>query len=201
MELSDKSLKLILEYEVGGGEAYYNKELKHPSYPGGASGVTIGIGYDLGYNTADQFTKDWKSHLSEVDFGRLAKCLGSKGSFAKPLITNVKDIVVPWKGALTIFKSNTVPRFINETLKAFPGADQLKPDAFGALVSLVFNRGGALTGTNRTEMMNIHNLVPKKDYKAIAHEITSMKRIWVGKGLDGLLRRRDAESALVISCA
>lgn len=201
MELSDKALSLILEYEVGGGEAYFNKELKHPTYPGGASGVTIGIGYDLGYNTGDQFTKDWRSHLTDSDFSRLAKCLGSKGSFAKLLIPSVKDITVSWDSGLAVFKSNTVPRFINETIKAFPGVDQLKPDAFGALVSLVFNRGGALTGTNRTEMMNIHNLVPKKDYNGIAQQITNMKHIWVGKGLDGLLRRRDAESALVKSCA
>ena len=59
--LSDKAYNLILKYEVGGGSAYYNKALKNPCYPGGASGVTIGIGYDLGYNTKAQFTNDWKS--------------------------------------------------------------------------------------------------------------------------------------------
>jgi GH24 family phage-related lysozyme (muramidase) len=34
----------------------------------------------------------------------------------------------------------------------------------------------------------------------IADEIRSMKRLWEGKGLAGLLRRRDAEAALVESC-
>ena len=85
-------------------------------------------------------------------------------------------------------------------VKAFPGADQLHPDAFGALVSLVFNRGSAVTGTNREEMMGIRTLISSKDYKAISNLITSMKHIWVGKGLDGLLKRRDDESALVRSC-
>lgn len=200
-QLSDKALKLILDYEVGGGESYYNKELKHPCYPGGASGVTIGVGYDLGYNTSEQFTSDWKELLSSSDFGRLAKCLGSKGAIARDLVSSVRDIVVPWAGALTIFKQNTIPRFMKETLKAFPGADQLQPDAFGALVSLVFNRGAAVTGSNRTEMMNIRNLIGSKDYLAIGNQILDMKHIWVGKGLDGLLKRRDEESALVKSCA
>jgi hypothetical protein len=199
-QLSDKALKLILDYEVGGGQSYYNKELKHPSYPGGASGVTIGVGYDLGYNTSEQFTKDWRSLLTGSDFIRLAKCLGSKGAMARDLVSGVRDIEVPWDGALVIFKQNTIPRFIKETIKAFPGADQLHPDAFGALVSLVFNRGSAVTGTNRSQMMNIKNLIPSKNYVAISEQIIDMKRIWAGKNLDGLLKRRDEEAALIKSC-
>ena len=50
-------------------------------------------------------------------------------------------------------------------------------------------------------MREIKNLVPKKDYRSISLEIQKMKRIWQGKGLDGLLARRDAESALVLTCA
>ena len=53
-QISDKAFKLIIKYEVGGGEAYYNKYLKKPSWPGAFSGVTIGVGYDLGYNRTDE---------------------------------------------------------------------------------------------------------------------------------------------------
>ena len=42
--IGDAAYKLILKYEVGGGASYYNKALKNPCYPGGESGVTIGIG-------------------------------------------------------------------------------------------------------------------------------------------------------------
>ena len=35
----------------------------------------------------------------------------------------------------------------------------------------------------------------------IAKELRKMKRIWQGKGLDGLLTRREAEAKLVESCA
>jgi len=199
--LSPNALKLVLDYEVGGGEGYYNKCLKRPCWPKGASGVTIGVGYDLGYNTQSQFAEDWGGKISDSDFNRLRKCLGFKGSAANARVGSVRDIEVPWEAALAVFKANTLPRFIKLTLKAFPQADKLHPDAFGALVSLVFNRGSSLKGSRRAEMARIRDLVPSKNYEAIALEIRSMKRIWAGKGLDGLLRRRDKEADLVASCS
>lgn len=199
--LSDKSYNLILKYEVGGGASYYNKALKHPCYPGGASGVTIGIGYDLGYNSKDQFANDWKSILPDDTYSRLQACLGAKGESAKQLIRNVKDIEIAWEDASEVFKKETLPRFIKETLKAFPGADTLHPDAFGALVSIVFNRGASTTGNSRVEMAAIRSLISSKNYKQIAQQIRNMKRLWIGKGLDGLLKRRDEEALIVDSCA
>lgn len=199
--LSPAALKLILDYEVGGGEAYYNKCLKKPCWPKGASGVTIGVGYDCGYNTEAQFAQDWGGKISQSDFDRLSKTLGYKGAAASKIVGSVSDIVIPWDAALEVFKQNTVPRFIKMTLNAFPQADKLHPDAFGALVSLVFNRGSSLKGDSRREMANIRELVPSKNYAAIAKEIRDMKRIWAGKGLDGLLRRRDKEAALIENCA
>ena len=198
--LSPNSLKLIIDYEVGGGESYYNRYLKKPCWPKGASGVTVGVGYDLGYNSSSQFQKDWGGKINDSDFNRLKRCLGFKGSAASKKVSSVSNIEIPWESALNVFKLNTIPRFIAITLRAFPGADKLHPDAFGALVSLVFNRGGSLKGSRRSEMARIRDLVPTKNYDAIAQEIRSMKRIWAGKGLDGLLRRRDKEAALVDAC-
>jgi GH24 family phage-related lysozyme (muramidase) len=200
--LSPSSLKLIIDYEVGGGQGYYNAALKNPCYPGGQSGVTIGIGYDLGYNTASQFKADWGSYIDGSDYNRLAQHLGKKGSSAKAAIPSVRDIVIPWDEALEVFKKNTIPRFIKETLRAFPGADKLHPNTFGALVSLVFNRGGSLSGNSRVEMLNISKAIKGEIqtaniYGYIADQIISMKRLWVGKGLDGLLRRRNEEAAMV----
>jgi hypothetical protein len=37
-------------------------------------------------------------------------------------------------------------------------------------------------------------------YHYIAGQIVAMKRLWVGKGLDGLLTRRDEEARIVKSC-
>jgi hypothetical protein len=202
--ISAKAYKLILDYEVGGGPGYYNKALKHPCYPGGESGVTIGIGYDMGYNTVAQFATDWKAVLPANAYDRLVPHLGKKSSNAKAAIPSVKDISIPWEAAEVVFKGNTLPRFIKETAKAFPGSQDLHPDAFGALVSLVFNRGGSISGSSRVEMLNIKNAIANKHddiYNYIAQQIIDMKRLWVGKGLDGLLTRRNDEAKLIKACA
>lgn len=204
--ISDRSLKLIIDYEVGGGQSYYNRALKRPCWPGGASGVTIGIGYDLGYNSLNQFKADWGGQLNDTQYDRLAKHLGKKGSAAKSLAVSVKDIEIPWEAALSVFKKSTLPRFVKETQKAFPGSEKLHPDAFGVLVSLVFNRGGSLSGSSRVEMLNISKAIKGEIktsnlYSYIADQIISMKRLWVGKGLDGLLRRRNEEASIIRNCA
>jgi GH24 family phage-related lysozyme (muramidase) len=92
------------------------------------------------------------------------------------------------------------------TGRAFPGVTKLPPDAQGALVSLVFNRGTSMQGHRRREMREIRDAIARTDFKmsklleAIATSIESMIRLWIGKGLDGLIRRRKAEAALVRSC-
>jgi GH24 family phage-related lysozyme (muramidase) len=202
--VSDKAYALILKYEIG-GENYYNKALKSPTYPGGQSGVTIGIGYDLGYNTSKQFKKDWAEHLDEQSCNALLETIGKKGAAAKSCIPQVKNISISWAAAESVFTSDTLPRFIGETKRAFPGSDALHPDAFGALVSLVFNRGGSVVGASRVEMNNIRKAIAGEIktlnlYDYIAGQIVAMKRLWVGKGLDGLLTRRDEEARLVKFC-
>lgn len=71
----------------------------------------------------------------------------------------------------------------------------LPPDAQGALLSLVFNRGSSLSGSTRKEMKNIQAYVESKNLQKIADEIRSMKRLW--SNLNGLLERREVEASLV----
>jgi len=201
--LSKKALDLILEFEVGGGENYYNKFLKNPTWPGEQSGVTIGVGYDCGYVNKAEFTNDWKD-LPQKDFDRLYKIVGVKGIAAKDLIRGLKDIVIPWDLALKVFMNKTVTKFWNLTKETFPNFDNLPEDAKGGLVSLVFNRGNALEGDRRREMKLIRDgmkLVSVYDQKAlsfIANQIRNMKRIWMGGSIEkGMSRRRDAEAKLI----
>ncbi len=196
-ELTPAASKLILDYEVGGGQKYYEKKLLHPTWPGGQSGVTIGVGYDLGYNSESQFQADWGARLPHADFDRLKACLGAKAASASALVAKVKDITVPWSAASAVFFALTVPRFYREASAAFPGLEKLPGDAQGALVSLVFNRGTSMKGDSRREMRAIRDLVPKGDLKGIAAQLRAMKRLWVGKHLDGLIARREAEAKLV----
>jgi hypothetical protein len=201
--LSKKSLDLILEFEVGGGENYYNKFLKNPAWPEGQSGVTIGVGYDLGYVNKAEFSEDWKD-LPKETFDRLYKVVGIKGYNAKNLIRGLKDITIPWDLALKVFNNKTVTKFYNLTRQTFPNFDNLPEDAKGGLVSLVFNRGAALEGDRRREMKLIRDgmkLVSNYDQKAltfIANQIRNMKRIWIGGSIEkGMSRRRDAEAKLI----
>jgi len=201
--LSKKSLDLILEFEVGGGENYYNKFLKNPAWPEGQSGVTIGVGYDLGYVNKTEFSEDWKD-LPKETFDRLYKVVGIKGYNAKNLIRGLKDITIPWELALKVFNNKTVSKFYNLTKQTFPNFDNLPEDAKGGLVSLVFNRGNALEGDRRREMKLIRDgmkLVSTYDQKAltfIANQIRKMKRIWIGGSIEkGMSRRRDAEAKLI----
>ena len=201
--LSKKSLNLILEFEVGGGENYYNKFLKNPAWPGEQSGVTIGVGYDLGYVNKAEFSEDWKD-LPKETFDRLYKVVGIKGYNAKNLIRGLKDIVIPWDLSLKVFNNKTVTKFYNLTRQTFPNFDNLPEDAKGGLVSLVFNRGAALEGDRRREMKLIRDgmkLVSNYDQKAltfIANQIRNMKRIWAGGSIEkGMNRRRDAEAKLI----
>jgi hypothetical protein len=201
--LSKKSLDLILEFEVGGGENYYNKFLKNPTWPEGQSGVTIGVGYDLGYVNKAEFSEDWKELPKDI-FDRLYKVVGIKGYNAKNLIRELRDISIPWELSLQVFNNKTVTKFWNLTKDTFPNFDKMPEDAKGGLVSLVFNRGNALEGDRRREMklirdgMKITNTFDQKALSFIANQIRSMKRIWAGGSIEkGMNRRRDAEAKLI----
>lgn len=199
---SSKALALILEYEVGGGKAYYEKHLTKPEWPGGASGFTLGIGVDCGYYSPTELEKLFY-FLPKEQLEIVKGASGKTGQAGKVYTQQHKNsgIVISWDHAIEMFDNLIWSKFAKLAEKAFPGLDQLCDDAYGAIVSLVFNRGSSLIGDSRLEMRNIRDLVPKKDYKGIANELRKMKRIWKGKGLDGLLARRDAEANLVETCA
>ncbi|MFS6835636.1 hypothetical protein, partial [Staphylococcus aureus] len=83
--LSSAGLALIYEFEVGGGEKYYDRYLTHPEWPGAASGVTVGVGYDLGYNSASVITKDWYA-LGTTTANRLSTASEITGTRARSIL-------------------------------------------------------------------------------------------------------------------
>jgi len=48
-------------------------------------------------------------------------------------------------------------------------------------------------------MRAIRDAVAVDDLQDIANQLRSMKRLWEGKGLDGLIKRREDEAELVES--
>jgi GH24 family phage-related lysozyme (muramidase) len=198
---SQKTLDLLLQYEVGGGKFYYEKYLSKFTWPGGASGPTIAIGVDCGYYTPLELENIF-SFLEEGQLDLVKGASNKTGERGKEYTKKLRaaGITVSWNKALEIFETLTWPKFTRLAEKTFPGLSDLHPDAYGAIISLVFNRGTSLRGESRKEMVNIKGLIPSKNYKQIAREFRNMKRIWIGKGLDGLLERREAEAKLIESC-
>lgn len=195
--ISPAALQLILDYEVGGGEEYYRARLARPTWPGGASGVTIGIGYDLGYTGALRFAADWAA-LQRGVMSRLSRVIGLRGQAAKSVLPPLRDIVIPWEVALDVFRISSIGYWEGMTRHAFPGIERLPEDAYGALVGLTFNRGTSMAGERRREMREIRNaLRTENPLPRIAQALRDMKRLWRGKGLDGLIARREAEAKLV----
>jgi GH24 family phage-related lysozyme (muramidase) len=185
MSFSQKALKLILDEEG----------LDQPSlWPGGESGISIGIGYDLRFEA--NFENDWKPYLQPDEIARLKTVIGKQGS--NELAKQFKDIKISREAANKVFMDKTLPEYIRQTKEAFPGFDNLPLDAQGALVSLVYNRGADLSGPTRVEMKNIRDLVPKRDLPGIADQIRYMKRLWPNNS--DLRNRRDHEATLVESC-
>lgn len=197
---SPQTLDLLLEYEVGGGKDYYEKKLSRFTWPGGASGPTIGIGIDTAYYNSHEIA-DIFNFLPEDQVRLIQQASGKTGQRGKDYTRELRkaNIVVTWDHAIDIFDELTWPKFARAAERAFPGLDELHEDAYGAIVSLVFNRGTAMKGDSRKEMRIIKMLVPDKQYAKIAKQIRLMERLWEGKGLDGLLKRREAEATLIES--
>ena len=195
--ISKKSIDFIIQQEVG-GRAYYDKALQKITWPGGESGATLGIGYDVGYENMAQFIKDWGDNLSADNIKIIKPLVGIKGEKVKDLLKgDILNIRIPYNIAYDVFVKNDVPRYYAMTKKIYPELEQLNEDTQGALVSMVFNRGIELKGDSRTEMRAIVDLVAKKDYEGIAEEVEKSKRLWEHKGLDGLVIRREAEADMI----
>ena len=196
MLVSKRSLDMIISFEVS-SKAAYNSHYKKPIWPGGDSGITIGIGYDIGYATVAQFRKDWEFKLAASELNLLSEACGKKAAAAKNILSRFRNISISYEAAIDVFHQATLPKYAKDTKGIYPGVQKLPPDAQGALLSLVYNRGASLSGDRRREMKNIVTHVANGDLQKIAREIRAMKRLWQGQGLDGLLRRRDEEAAMV----
>ena len=195
--ISRKAADLIIQFEIG-GRNIYEKSYQKPTWAGGESGITIGIGADLGYMTEKEFMKVWSPHLNLNFIECLRKVVGLKGIQAKQMLRGeILNVRVPYNTAYEVFVKYDIPKYYAKTKAIYPQLDELNEDTQGALVSMVYNRGNKLEGDSRIEMKRIVEMVKNKDYEGIAEEIENSKRHWEGKGLDGLVVRREAEADLI----
>jgi hypothetical protein len=196
LECSRMSLDLLLGFEVGSRQRY-ERDFQRPVWPGGQSGVTIGIGYDLGVTRKADIRADWEPLLAEADLVALLAVQGVTGPAAKRLALGISQVVIPLAPAEHVFYTRTLPAFAARTRETFAGVQKLPADAQGMLLSLVYNRGASVAGPRRVEMANLQRLLRGKTPKleALASEFESMKRLW--PDLPGLQKRRQREAEVL----
>lgn len=188
--LSTKGIQAIINWETS-GEEYYKK---NPIWPGGESGVTIGVGWDLGQTPVSETSRAWAPHLDAATLALLVSVSGRKGEAAKEVLKHVRHLVISWTSALSVFENVTLPTWYMRTLRIYPQVVDLPGDCAAALVSLCFNRGTSLSGERRREMCNIQALLRTGNLKEIPKQLREMKRLW--PTVEGLRNRRMQEADL-----
>ncbi|MCU0836400.1 MAG: peptidoglycan-binding protein [Chromatiaceae bacterium] len=203
--LATDGVALIGREETGGLD-YYEQVTRWPHFPGEQSGITIGVGYDLRYNSEADFRHVWSPHLPAPTIRELTADIGTRGTTTRARALKRMGIEVPFKAAWPVFVKQTLPRFYDLTQTIYPSLPRLPGLCGAVLVSIVFNRGASLDGPRRREMRAIRDILARADdvslHKAmrkmilseVEDEIVSMKRLW--NPSSGLIKRRQAEANL-----
>lgn len=196
--ISSAAEQFIIEQEVS-SEAVYKKKYHRPTWPGGRSGVTVGIGYDLGMSTIAQIRSAWGNLVTQPMLQAMTHCAGMTGAAGHTALIEVYDrIDIPWDKALYVFESVDMPRWVSIVSNKLPNCNKLSPDCMGVLVSLAYNRGPSFDadGDRYREMRAIKKHMADEEFDRIPDELRSMVRLWPGSNERGLVNRRRAEADL-----
>jgi hypothetical protein len=196
--ISNAAIDLIITFEVSSREVYERK-YRHPIWPRGRSGITIGIGYDVGYVTKEVLARDWSAYLPQADLNTLSQACGVTGDNASALLQRLAPVDIPYADAHAVFIDVSVTGYTRLTVRSLANTEALHPDSLGALVSLVYNRGASFerAGERYREMRAIRAAMQAQAFADIPAQIRSMKRIWTGEPHSaGLVKRRELEARL-----
>jgi GH24 family phage-related lysozyme (muramidase) len=220
IQLSRRGVNKMIGYEVGaeheGDVRYYNRFLSRPTVPPGDSGVTVGIGFDCGYNSKDAIRKAWEGKVNGNILAFLISASGFKGDAAKRLIKpNTSIFRIDFEISKQVFYETSLPLFVRNTVKSYPNLPKLNPTCAAIIVGLVYNRGASLVDSSplavrrkaRQEMRDLVIATNEIDYTKIANCFNRMKRLWDGvpefvgdneKRISGLVKRREDESKEIL---
>ncbi|MCU0369858.1 MAG: hypothetical protein MUC31_00440 [Bacteroidales bacterium] len=194
--------RVIMATEVGYAHpdnwSYYNKRCSKPIVPAPdttTSGVTVGIGYDCGQQTAQKILNDWSPYIPLAQAQRLAATAGLKKHAALAEANKMQDIIIPIDIALKQWYEKKLATAAKQAVSIYPNLPNLHPYEQTCLVSLVFNRGADLEGDRRKEMKDLVAATNLRDDKAMGKLFRDMKRLW--PDTRGLQIRRDLEADFI----
>lgn len=201
--VSPAAVDLIVGFEII-SPAYYTRKLQGVVCPPRQSGPTRGIGWDDGHQTRSAIAAAWPMH---PQLERILPASGQVGAAKCNAYRNAnRDIRTPLDMAERVFEQTALPAYHALTARAFRnGWDALPPNAQGALVATVYNRGASMMGSGkndpRREMRHLRDVcVPAADTQCMAEQFLSMRRLWPAKseGGKGLQRRYTSTAKLAV---
>lgn len=190
---------LVVRWEVG-SPAQYVRKYQGVICPGGASGPTVGIGFDLGHNTQTAIRAAWASS-PHVD--ALASGSGVVGPDAcKAWRAQHHGIRIPYDDAIRTFTAHDWPRYSAMAARAYRrGWEGLTYPHQAALTSNGYNRGFSFLGARRTELREIRDTcVPSSLAPCTAGQLRASCRVWDSQPdiRKGLCARRHAEADFAV---
>jgi hypothetical protein len=199
LRLSKKAINDLIIFPEVSDENNYNLKLQKPIWPGGTSGITIGLGYDLGHQSPDQIEHDLQRIINDSDISKLKSFAGIIGIICKRYLP--VDIIITWNQAQQIFYSTSLKRYSGIAARIYDELETLHPYEQTAIIGLIYNRGGSLKdkpGEDRRREMNLLiQAIKLDDDKQMSLLIRSMKRLWKNQGLNGLINRRELEAQYI----
>lgn len=201
--VSPAAVDLIVGFEII-SPAYYVKRLQGVVCPPRLSGPTRGIGWDDGHQTRTAIAATWPQH---PQLPRILPASGQVGTAKCNAYRNAnRDIRTPLDMAERVFEETALPAYHSLTARTFrDGWAALPPNAQGALVATVYNRGATMIGSGpndaRREMRMLRDVcVPAADTQCMAEQFLSMRRLWPpnSDGGKGLQRRYTATAKLAV---
>ncbi|SPL69679.1 pesticin C-terminus-like muramidase [Acinetobacter stercoris] len=163
-----------------------------------SSGVTLGYGYDLGQQSAAQIRKDLSPYYTAEQIDRLVSVAqGKKGAAARNVLPKISNITIT-KDKATEMIVSVKKRYANQVVDIYPEVLELHPHCQGALLDLIYNRGNGLKDMpkqlTRSHMREIRDAFKAGTPEKIPDILRNMSKLWVGKGLNGLVNRRKDEA-------
>lgn len=176
---------LIVRWEVGSQQQYVRR-YQNPIWPGGASGVTWGLGYDGGHQPRAVIREDWWMHPERE---RLSTTAGIVGEAARVALPRYRDIVVQWPDAARVFDERSAPRYARQARQAYgEGFDRAPVGVRCALVSETYNRGPGMAGERRRERRVIRDVclaANPVDSRCVAEQLEASCRVWANDPVNG----------------